>query len=349
MRSPAPPVALQSTSSPTCVPIGTRPSSVIRVDGPWARSRISRSPCCTAAGRPSLPRAGDRRAQRRRRRTGRHRRHRLQAAGCGAGRPDAVARPRTRSAPGPSGPVIPAPTEPPTVRDVVQRALAASGAPAAAPGPIVRLDADDEGVHQMRLDPAAAGRSAHVRARARRLGSRPDRGRAALAGRHARGVRDLDVLAAKLEAASVQMPDGVATAARRSSRGCAPDARRRQTLVHALSSDRYLSLVNRLVELALAPPVIDLDGERSIEDVLIDLVLAPWCKLRERDALEDDTSDDALHEAHQGQADAVRRRGGRRLRPLPEKLARSGSPRCRMCSAITRTPSSPRPGCGRPR
>jgi CHAD domain-containing protein len=226
----------------------------------------------------------------------------LQAAGAAPADPTpSLVRALGPRALAPPDPAISAPTEPPTVRDVVQRALATSVRRLLRHDPIVRLDADDEGVHQMRVS------TRRLRSDLRTFGPVLDgsdlvpivdelRWLAATLGE----VRDLDVLAAKLETASLQMPDGdrdggAALVARlRSGRD-----RARQTLLHALSSDRYLSLVNRLVELTLAPPVIDVDdGERPIEDVLVDLVRAPWSKLRKQvRTLDDDTSDDALHEA----------------------------------------------------
>jgi CHAD domain-containing protein len=199
----------------------------------------------------------------------------------------------------PADPAIPPASDPPTLREVVQQAFTASVRKLLRHDPVVRLDAGDEGVHQMRVS------TRRLRSDLRTFGPVLDGSDLAPVVDELRwladalgAVRDLDVLAEGLAEAATDLPEpdqegGTELVDRLLT---TRDAARR-SLLEVLDGDRYLALLHRIVELALDPPVVAEFADRPTRDVMVELVRAPWTKLRrEVRSLPDEPPDEALHE-----------------------------------------------------
>ncbi|HEX2118643.1 MAG TPA: CYTH and CHAD domain-containing protein, partial [Acidimicrobiales bacterium] len=109
-------------------------------------------------------------------------------------------------------------------------------------------------------------------------------------------VRDADVLLERLrrQAATLPEPDtaGLAPLFRRLAKE-RDDAR--AALLHAMHSDRYVALLDRLVAAAAQPPCRP-SAQAKAADVVPPLVAKPWRKLRRTvDALGDDPAPEDLH------------------------------------------------------
>jgi len=225
---------------------------------------------------------------------------RLQKAG--AGRPDPV--PKIVRAIGPRA--LDAPDLAPprkldlasTALEVLEAAVARSVARLVDHDPGVRIGEDDEAVHQARV----ATRRLRSDLRTFRdvvdvEWSEPLRDELKWLGERLGEVRDADVLLARLEDRLDSLPHADAVGAKdlldslRTERTAA-----RESLLVALRSDRYLTLLDRLVDATThVPPDPDRDDLDEIE--LEDLVRRPWKKLRRAvDALADDPPDEELHE-----------------------------------------------------
>jgi CHAD domain-containing protein len=110
-------------------------------------------------------------------------------------------------------------------------------------------------------------------------------------------VRDADVLLERLEARLDALPHADADGARdlldalRAQRAAARDR-----LLVAMASDRYLSLLDRLVDATHDVPAAP--DEVDVDDIDLEMfVRRPWKKLRRAvDALDDDPADSELHE-----------------------------------------------------
>lgn len=181
--------------------------------------------------------------------------------------------------------------------DVLRRALARSVVRLVQHDPVVRLDDDPEGVHQARVA-------------TRRLRSDLRTFRPLLDPAWTKALREeLDWLAGML--GSVRDGDVLLGRMRRRAAELAePDPRGVELLVAAvealrdhaqaellsiLRSERYLALLDRLVEAASAPRVLPA-AELPAEDVLPDLVRRPWKSLAKSvKALPGVPSDDELH------------------------------------------------------
>jgi CHAD domain-containing protein len=195
-------------------------------------------------------------------------------------------------------PAVAPPDDPPSVRNVVQQACATSVRRLLRHDPVVRLDAGEEGVHQMRVS------TRRLRSDLRTFGPVLDGSDLAPVVDELRwlggalgAVRDLDVLAVSLEEAAAQLPEAErAGGADLVDRLVATRDAGRRSLVDVLDGERYLALLRRAVELALDPPVVASVAERPLREVLVELVRTPWEKLRKevRD-LPDDPADDDLH------------------------------------------------------
>jgi len=182
--------------------------------------------------------------------------------------------------------------------DVVQRALALSVIRLIRHDAVVRLDLDPEGVHQARVA------TRRLRSDLRTFRPLVDRKwsttlRAELgwiAGMLGE-VRDGDVLLARLRARAGELPAplvapaGAAIEKLEQARGSAF-----AVLEEALRSERYVDLLDRLVETANAPALRTEAGEPAA-DAIPALMRRPWHKLEKRvEHGGDDPSDAQLHE-----------------------------------------------------
>lgn len=185
-----------------------------------------------------------------------------------------------------------------TAGDVVRRAIAASVVRLIQHDPVVRLDADPEGVHQARV--------ATRRLRSDLLTFRPllDQAWAAplrnelgwLAERLGE-VRDGDVLLDRMRRRAGQFPEP-------SSRGAArvlaalEESRDKaySELLATLRDERYVALLDRLVSAANAPALL-LEADLPAPAILPDLVRGPWDSLARRvKKLGDPPTDAELHD-----------------------------------------------------
>lgn len=224
---------------------------------------------------------------------------RLRAAGAGA--PDPTPK-YLRAIGGPDA--APAEIELTTVlpsaslRDVVTRAIADGVVRLIRHDPVVRLDTDPEGVHQARVA-------------TRRLRSDLRTFRAVLDPQWAAGLReelgwlggelgaarDADVLLQRLTARAGTLPEASAEGARPVI--AALEQRRVQAhaaLLDALRSDRYLDLIDRLIQAAQAPALLAPKADRRAAKALPPLVRRAWRALdRKVQSLTDPPANEELH------------------------------------------------------
>ena len=207
---------------------------------------------------------------------------RLRAAGAGA--PDPT--PKYERAVGPLAsqppevevsPLTPAAT----VSQVLGRALALSVIQLLRHDAVMRLDADAEGVHQARV----ASRRLRSDLRTFRATLDPEwaqplREELRWLGAVLGEARDADVLFARLQGRTEMIPPteapGVAQVIE------ALQQRRKEShtvLMESLGSERYVALLDRLVE-AAREPVVLLDKDVPVEAIAADLLDGPWSHLR---------------------------------------------------------------------
>jgi CHAD domain-containing protein len=185
-----------------------------------------------------------------------------------------------------------------TAGDVVRRAIAASVVRLIQHDPVVRLDADPEGVHQARV--------ATRRLRSDLLTFRPLLDQAWAAplrnelgwlARSLGEVRDGDVLLERMRRRADQFPEP-------SSRGAArvlaalEESRDKAyaELLATLRDERYVALLDRLVAAANAPALL-LEADLPAPAILPDLVSRPWESLARRvKKLGDSPTDAELHD-----------------------------------------------------
>jgi CHAD domain-containing protein len=186
-----------------------------------------------------------------------------------------------------------------TVGELVRHAIAASVRRLVEHDHLVRLGDDPEGVHQARvatrrlrsdlrtfervLDRRWVG---ELRAELRWLG--------ALLGR----VRDTDMLLEQLgqRAERLPEPDRAAVTAL-AARARETRTRDRAVLLDAMVSPRYLTLLDRLVDAATAPPLLDDEPARRARRLAPKLARRSWKRLRRTvAALPDRPTDEQLHE-----------------------------------------------------
>jgi CHAD domain-containing protein len=181
--------------------------------------------------------------------------------------------------------------------DVVGRAIALSVIRLVRHDPVVRLDVDPEGVHQARV--ATRRLRSDLRTFRPLVDEKWGSALRAELGWIARilgEVRDGDVLLARLHHAASELADAGESAAPvvealQASRDAAHVA-----LLDALRSDRYASLLDRLVEAANAPVLARASAEPAA-DAIPALVRRPWHRLSKRaKALGPAPTDAQLHE-----------------------------------------------------
>jgi CHAD domain-containing protein len=207
---------------------------------------------------------------------------RLHAAGAGA--PDPT--PKYERAVGPLAAQSPevevAPLTPAaTVSQVVGRALAVSVVHLLRHDAVMRLDGDPEGVHQARV----ASRRLRSDLRTFRAALDPEwaeplREELRWLGSVLGEARDADVLLARIEGRSEMIP---ATEAPGFAQVIEALQQRRKeahtALIGSMSSERYVELLDRLVEAARQPIVLP-DADVPVKDIVTDLLDRPWRHLR---------------------------------------------------------------------
>jgi CHAD domain-containing protein len=223
---------------------------------------------------------------------------RLQQAGAGA--PDTTPKYlRALGAPAAQPPEVPLPklASGATAGDVVRRAISASVIRLIEHDPVMRLDADPEGVHQARV----ATRRIRSDVRTFRSLLEPAWATALrdelgwLAGILG-AVRDGDVMLERMRERAAQLPE---TSSRGVARVLATLEAERDSahveLLAALRGERYLALLDRLVVAANAPALL-LEADLPAVTVLPGLVRTPWRTLAKRArTLGGAPSDEELH------------------------------------------------------
>jgi CHAD domain-containing protein len=182
--------------------------------------------------------------------------------------------------------------------DVVRRAVALSVIRLIRHDPVVRLDEDPEGVHQMRVA------TRRLRSDLRTFRPLVDEAWSS-ALRDELGwladilgdVRDGDVLLKRLRDRVGELPETEQHAAEAVLTTLQDDRNIAQaTLLESLRSQRYAELLNSLVAAANAPALSERAGATAGEAVP-ELVLRPWHKLAKRvKKLDDSPSDEKLHQ-----------------------------------------------------
>lgn len=187
----------------------------------------------------------------------------------------------------------------PTAGDVVVAALRAGATRLIEHHPAAVTGVDPEGVHQMRVGARRLRSDLRTfRPLLDRDVTDPVRDELRWLGEVLGAVRDPDVLGDQIRdvARTALGPDEAPALDAVVGRLAARRAEGVVALHEALGSDRYRQLLDRVVALAVDPP-LRRAAEEGAEAVLPDLVAKPWRQLRQQvDALDDDPADAALHE-----------------------------------------------------
>ena len=193
--------------------------------------------------------------------------------------------------------VVSAPDRDSSAGTVVRQAIAMSVARLLQHDPVVRLDAHIEGVHQARV--ATRRLRSDLRTFAPLLDEEWSRSLqtelgwlAELLGR----VRDRDVMLVRMEERIRVLPESNRRAARPVLRSLKSGRRSAYvSLLEAMRGDRYISLLDRLVEASLAPQLTS-RADGPAREVLREMVQRPWRSLRRRvGTLDDSPADEDLH------------------------------------------------------
>jgi CHAD domain-containing protein len=194
--------------------------------------------------------------------------------------------------------VVPAEDRVTRVDDVVRLAIASCVAKIIAHDPRVRLGEDPEDVHQARV--ATRKLRSHLRTFEALVDERwatELRDELRWLGDVLGAVRDADVLLERLDRKVVRLPAVDRPAAEKLLDRLRSDLdRRRIQLLDALRSDRYLTLLDRLVLAARQPRLLLRVDDEPDAEMLRDLVRKPWKRLDNAvEALGDEPPDSALH------------------------------------------------------
>jgi CHAD domain-containing protein len=213
--------------------------------------------------------------------------------------------------------------------DVLRAAVAASVARLVAHDPVVRLGEDPEGVHQARVA------TRRLRSDLRTFRELLDTGwndslrdelkwLATALG----AVRDADVLLARLQAKVDRLPEADREPATGMLRRLDRDRdEKRGALLEVIRSRRYLELLDRLVNAAHQPMLLDEADAPHSGDVAPQLVRKPWERVTSAvDELGDEPSDEALHE--------VRKRAKRARYAAEAVTPVAGKPAQRLAEAL---------------
>jgi CHAD domain-containing protein len=187
---------------------------------------------------------------------------------------------------------------PATVDAVIRHAISDAVAKLVANDPVVRIGEDSEGVHQARV--ATRRLRSHLRTFRDLLDpewTQALRDELKWLGDELGAVRDADVLLARLDGRVAELePEDQRSAAPLLQRLKDDREAARAVLLDGLRSDRYLTLLDRLVDAAQRPRVVMLVGTDH-DETLRDLVRKPWKHLRNAVGdLPDPAPDAALHE-----------------------------------------------------
>jgi CHAD domain-containing protein len=185
-----------------------------------------------------------------------------------------------------------------TVLDLVHAAIGASVQRLLANDPVIRIGEDPEGVHQARVA------TRRLRSDLRTFGPVLDEGwsddlRAELRwlGAALGNVRDADVLTELLRSASTALPDGQQPSAEPLfSRLADQRVHEREALLALMRSDRYVTLLERLVDAARDPKLAPEKGSRRARKLAPGLGQNAWrqlCKAIRN--LDGDPADADLH------------------------------------------------------
>lgn len=185
--------------------------------------------------------------------------------------------------------VVSAPDRDSSAGTVVRQAIAMSVTRLLQHDPVVRLDAHIEGVHQARV--ATRRLRSDLRTFAPLLDEEWSRSLqtelgwlAELLGR----VRDRDVMLVRMEERIRVLPESNRRAARPVLRSLKSGRRSAYvSLLEAMRGDRYISLLDRLVEASLAPQLTS-RADGPAREVLREMVQRPWRSLRRRVGTLDD-------------------------------------------------------------
>ncbi|MGH9116723.1 MAG: CHAD domain-containing protein [Acidimicrobiales bacterium] len=187
----------------------------------------------------------------------------------------------------------------PTIGELVRAAITEHVRRLVDHDPVIRLDLDPEGVHQMRVATRRLRADLRTfRPVLNREWSDPQRDELRWLGRALGAVRDADVMLASLRGRAAELPDADRDAAERLlGRLREERATALGSLQRLLDGRRYRSLLDALVEAAAAPrfdPDADIDA--AAKQAAPKLVARPWKKLRRevRD-LDDEPADEKLH------------------------------------------------------
>jgi CHAD domain-containing protein len=187
----------------------------------------------------------------------------------------------------------------PTAGDAVTRAIRASVRRIIDHHPIAVLGDDPEGVHQMRVGARRLRSDLRTfRPLLDRSVTDPLRDELRELGNLLGAVRDPDVLGDRLRDGAARVLEGDARPSLEAvlARLDADRARAVERLFRGLATERYVTLLDALVAVALSPPLTG-DADRPAADVLPGLVRKPWKQLRRLVAdLPDDPPDEDLHE-----------------------------------------------------
>jgi CHAD domain-containing protein len=184
-----------------------------------------------------------------------------------------------------------------TVGEVVRRAFAASVDRLVRHDPVVRLDADPEGVHQARVATRRLRSDLRTFRSLLEPGSTSSlRDELGWLAEKLGGVRDLDVLLARVRRRTGGLPEEDRQGASRLLTALeAGRAEAYAELMATLRGDRYLALLDSLIEMANALALLG-DEDREAAAVLPALIAGPLKRLgRDIGALGDRPDDDDLH------------------------------------------------------
>ena len=218
--------------------------------------------------------------------------------------------------------------EDPTVAEVLQAGLARSVRLIVHHDAVVREGIDPEGVHQARVG------TRRLRSDLRAYGSllSPEwvaslRDELSWLADALGAVRDADVLLERLDHRVLALSAGERRGGRVLVKRLVADRdRARATLLEVLEDQRYLDLLDRLVDAVHHPAVIEAAG-RPAREVLPDLAAEPWRRLRKRvRALGPDPEEEQLH--------AVRIRAKRTRYAAEVAAMAAGRPARRFAKAV---------------
>ena len=194
--------------------------------------------------------------------------------------------------------VLTAPRRPASVGEVVGHAIADGVVRLLRHDPVVRLDSDPEGVHQARVA------TRRLRSDLRTFRGLLDRDWVAALrdelgwlGAELGQARDADVLLARLTAHAEQLPQaskhGAGTVIEALTHG---RAEAHDRLLQTLRSDRYLRLLDELVQAAQAPALRPVKTDRRASQALRPIVRRAWSRLHKTvRSLPASPSDEDLH------------------------------------------------------